>query len=141
MVLTYTRAPQAVIEYFTALGVTPLLFWLLLAIICLLLGAFIEIMLHFYLTVPIFAAIALSFDRDLLRLFVVFTGFARIGMLTPPVCVSIYTAVGVIWLASSKVSPDRAFRDIPAFVLVRIVYGALIVAMSAAALWLPRALL
>ena len=36
-------------------------------------------------------------------------------MLTTAVCVGVYTAVGVV-----KVSPDRAFREIPAFVFVGI---------------------
>ena len=88
-----------------------------------------------YLTVPIFAAIALSFNLSLLHLFVVFTGFAGIGMLTPPVCVGVYTAAGVV-----KVSPDRAFREVPAFVLVGIIYGTLMIALPGLATWLPQVL-
>ena len=64
--------------------------------ICLILGTFIEIVPVFYLTVPIFAAITLSFNQSLLHLYVVFVAFAGIGMITPPVCVGIYTAAGVI---------------------------------------------
>jgi len=66
----------------------------MLAVICLFLGTFIEIVPVFYLTVPIFAAIALSFDQSLLHLYVVFVAFAGIGMITPPVCVGIYTSAG-----------------------------------------------
>ena len=108
----------------------------MLAVICLILGTFIEIVPLFYLTVPIFAAIAVSFNLDLFHLFVVFTGFAGIGMLTPPVCVGVYTAAGVV-----KVSPDKAFREIPAFVLVGIIYGALMIVLPGLSTWLPRNLL
>ena len=78
------------------MGASPLLFWVMLAVICLFLGTFIEIVPVFYLTVPIFAAIALSFDQSLLHLYVVFVAFAGIGMITPPVCVGIYTSAGVV---------------------------------------------
>jgi len=107
----------------------------MLAVICLILGTFIEIVPLFYLTVPIFAAISLSFDLSLLHLFVVFTGFTGIGMLISPVCVGVYTAAGVV-----KVSSDRAFREIPTFVLVGIIYGALMIALSVLATWLPQVL-
>jgi|GEM_PF-2263156 C4-dicarboxylate transporter DctM subunit len=54
-------------------------------------------------------------------------------MLTTAVCVGVYTAVGVV-----KVSPDRAFREIPAFVFVGIIYGALMILLPNLATWLPR---
>jgi tripartite ATP-independent transporter DctM subunit len=133
VILTYTRTPQEIISYFTEFGVTPMMFWLMLAVICLILGTFIEIVPLFYLTAPIFAAIALSFDIDILHLFVVFTAFAGIGMITPPVCVGVYTAAGVV-----NVSPEKAFREVPAFVVMGIVYGALMVMVPAVSTWLPK---
>ena len=54
------------------MGTSPLLFWVMLAIICLFLGTLMEIVPVFYLTDPIFAAIALFFDQNLLHLYVVF---------------------------------------------------------------------
>ena len=95
VVLTYSKAPQHIIGFFTDFGGTPLTFWISVAIICLILGTFIEIIPVFYLTVPIFAALALSLGQDILHLYVVFVAFAGIGMITPPVCVGIYTAAGV----------------------------------------------
>ena len=80
-------------QLFHRYGATFALFWVALAIICLLLGTFVEIVPVFYLTVPIFAAITLSFNQSLLHLYVVFVAFAGIGMITPPVCVGIYTAL------------------------------------------------
>ena len=68
VVLTYTQAPQKIITYFTDMGVSVNLFWIMLGTICLILGTFIEIVPVFYLTVPIFAALTLSFDQSLLHL-------------------------------------------------------------------------
>ena len=135
VVLTYTQVPQKLVEFFTEMGVTYVLFWAALAIICLILGTFIEIVPVFYLTVPIFAAITLSFDQSLLHLYVVFVAFAGIGMITPPVCVGIYTSASVI-----KENPAKAFREVPLFVMVGIIYGLLMILIPSAATWLPSVL-
>ena len=135
VVLTYSQVPQAIIAYFTDMGGTALMFWFALAVICLILGTFIEIVPVFYLTVPIFAAITLSLNLDMLHLYVVFVAFAGIGMITPPVCVGVYTAASVV-----NESPERAFREVPLFVGVGIFYGILMIFLPDSATWLPRLL-
>jgi C4-dicarboxylate transporter DctM subunit len=117
------------------MGATFALFWVALAIICLLLGTFVEIVPVFYLTVPIFAAITLSFNQSLLHLYVVFVAFAGIGMITPPVCVGIYTSASVI-----QENPAKAFREVPLFVGVGILYGILMILIPKASTWLPSLL-
>ena len=52
VVLTYSQAPQKIISYFTEMGGTPLAFWFSVAIICMILGTFVEIVPVFYLTCP-----------------------------------------------------------------------------------------
>lgn len=135
VVLTYSQAPQKIITYFTEMGGTPLAFWFAVAIICLILGTFVEIVPVFYLTVPIFAALALSLNLDILHLYVVFVAFAGIGMITPPVCVGVYTAAGV-----AKESPERAFREVPLFVAVGVVFGVIMIFFPQAATWIPSLL-
>ena len=115
--------------------VTPLAFWFAVAIIFLILGTFIEIVPVFYLTVPIFAALALALDQNILHLYIVFVAFAGIGMITPPVCVGIYTAAGV-----ARESPEKAFHEVPLFVGVGIIFGLLMIAFPGAAIWLPELL-
>lgn len=132
VVLTYSQTPQKIIAYFTEMGGSPLAFWLAVAVICLILGTFVEIVPVFYLTVPIFAALAVSLDQDILHLYIVFVAFAGIGMITPPVCVGIYTAAGV-----AKESPEKAFREVPLFAGVGIIFGILMIAFPQAATWLP----
>lgn len=135
VVLTYSQLPQKIIQYFTEIGAGIYFFWTALAIICLVLGTFIEIVPVFYLTVPIFAAIITSLNQNLLHLYVVFVAFAGIGMITPPVCVGVYTAAGVI-----REDPARAFKEVPLFVGVGILYGILMILFPAAATWLPGVL-
>ena len=135
VVLTYSQLPQKIIQYFTEIGVGIYFFCTALAIICLVLGTFIEIVPVFYLTVPIFAAIITSLNQNLLHLYVVFVAFAGIGMITPPVCVGVYTAAGVI-----REDPAGAFKEVPLFVGVGILYGILMILFPAAATWLPGVL-
>ena len=135
VVLTYSQIPQQIVSYFTDMGATFTLFWVALAIICLLLGTFVEIVPVFYLTVPIFAAITLSFNQSLLHLYVVFVAFAGIGMITPPVCVGIYTSASVI-----QENPAKAFREVPLFVGIGIIYGILMILVPEASTWLPSLL-
>ncbi len=52
-------------------------------------------------------------------------------MITPPVCVGIYTAAGV-----AKESPEKAIRDVPRFVAVGIIFGLLMIVFPQAATWL-----
>ncbi len=135
IVLTYTQLPQKIISLFTEVEGSVMLFWLAVALICLILGTFIEIVPVFYLTVPIFATIVVSLNQSLLHLYVVFVAFAGIGMITPPVCVGIYTSASVV-----KEDPSKAFREVPLFVGIGIIYGILMILFPTLSTWLPKLL-
>jgi len=77
----------------------------------------------------------LSLKIDILHLYVVFVAFAGIGMITPPVCVGIYTSASVI-----QENPGKAFKEVPLFVGVGIIYGLFMIAFPFAATWLPNLL-
>jgi C4-dicarboxylate transporter DctM subunit len=53
-------------------------------------------------------------------------------MITPPVCVGIYTSASVL-----KENPASAFREVPLFVGVGIIYGVMMILFPAASTWLP----
>ena len=134
-VFTYTQFPQFIISSITEMGVGLNFFWFAMALICLILGTFIEIVPVFYLTIPIFSAIILSFNQSLIHLYVVFVAFAGIGMITPPVCVGIYTSASVI-----KANPGSAFKEVPLFTFVGIIYGILMIMFPFFSTWLPSLL-
>jgi len=133
MALTYTRFPHKLIEAVVGLGVTPIPFLIACGAVVLILGTFIEVVPIMYLTLPIFAPIAVALEIDLLHLMVVFTGFVGLGLLTPPVCVGAYTAAAIAEEASHKVI--RAI--FPLFFLVGIVYGLILILFPGLATWLP----
>ncbi len=133
VVLTYTQAPQNLTAYLIGFGVDDVAFLLIVGLVCLILGTFIEIVPVFYLTVPIFMAVATKLGIPLVHLYIVFTAFAGLGLLTPPVCIGLYTAAGVI-----NMSADRAFKEVPLFVLVGVGYGILMIFMPWLATTLPE---
>ncbi len=135
VILTFTRAPQELVAYFIEFGVSPLTFLIMVGVICLLLGTFLEVVPVIYLTIPVFIALVDHFGIDVVHFYIVFSAFVGLGLLTPPVCVGVYTAAAVIGEA-----PDRAFRAIPGFVLVGLVYAALMIAFPDVATWLPSRL-
>ena len=130
--LTYTRFPHKLIEA-VGLGVTPIPFLIASGVVVLILGTIIEVVPIMYLTLPIFAPIAIALEIDLLHLMVVFTSFVGLGLLTPPVCVGAYTAAAIAEESSHKVI--RAI--FPLFFLVGIVYGLILILLPGLATWLP----
>ena len=58
VVLTYARIPQAIIDGFTGYGLSPMAFWASVAVICLILGTFVEI-------VPVFLSDRAGVGGDL----------------------------------------------------------------------------
>lgn len=132
VVLTFTKAPQGIIEFFLGYGVTPLTFLVVVGVTCLILGTFLEAIPVFYLTVPVFIVVVEHLKIDVLHFYIVFAGFVALGLLTPPVCVGVYTAAAVI-----KEAPERAFRAVPAFLMVGLVYAVLMILFPVFATWLP----
>lgn len=135
VVLTYTQAPQRMTAYFLEFGVGPVTFLMIVGLVCLILGTFIELVPIFFLTVPIFMAVAMAVDVSLVHLYIVFAAFAGIGLLTPPVCMGLYTAATV-----AQISPEKAFREVPLFIAVGVFYGVLMIFMPWLSTWLPTAI-
>ncbi len=131
--LTFTRFPHKLIDGILGLGVTPILFMITCGIVVLILGTFIEVVPIMYLTLPIFAPIAVALGIDLLHLMVVFTAFVGMGLLTPPVCVGTYTAAAI-----AEEPAHNVIRAIfPLFFLVGIVYGLILMIFPWLSTWLP----
>lgn len=132
VIMTYTRAPQALVAFMIDFNIGPTTFMICAGLILLILGTFLEVVPIFYLTLPIFYPLCQALKIDLLQFFVFMTGLVGVGMLTPPVCVGLYTASAVI-----REPPQRAFRAVPPFVLIGIIYAGIMMAFPKLATWLP----
>jgi C4-dicarboxylate transporter DctM subunit len=132
VVLIYTQVPQLVVGSLVALGTTPLVFLLMVALACLLLGTFVEVVPIFYIVLPVTLGMLGVLGVDPVHYYIVLTAFIGMGMLTPPVCIGVYTSSAVI-----RLSPEQAFRALPPFLLLGICYGLLMILFPALATWLP----
>ncbi|MGE0798627.1 MAG: TRAP transporter large permease [Lautropia sp.] len=132
IILTYTRTPQTIIQFFVEYSVGPMTFLLLAGFVYLVLGTFLEVVPIFYLTIPIFYPICMALKIDPLQFYVYMVGLVGLGMLTPPVCVGVYTAASII-----KEPPNRAFRAVPGFIAVGLLYAAIVLAFPKLSTWLP----
>jgi C4-dicarboxylate transporter, DctM subunit len=135
VILTYTQTPQSIIKFFIEFGATPITFLFIIGVICMILGTFLEVVPIFYLTIPVFIGVVSILGIDMMHFYIVFGAFVGLGLLTPPVCVGVYTASAVIGEA-----PERAFREVPGFVLVGLVYAVLMIYFPFFATWLPSQL-
>lgn len=133
VILTYTQAPQHLIAFFTAYGIDTLSFFLMAGVVILILGTFLEAVPIFYLSLPIFFPLVQALKIDPLHFYVFMVGLVGIGLLTPPVCVGVYTAAAVI-----HEPPNSAFRAVPGFIAVALIYAVIVVLFPSLATFLPR---
>ncbi len=132
--LTFTRAPQKLIEFGINLGVTPVLFLLSTGVVVLILGTFMEVVPIMYLTLPILAPIAEALGINMVHLYVVNGAFVGMGLITPPVCVGAYTAAAV-----AQEPADRVIRALfPSFFILGLIYAAIVLLFPKISSWLPN---
>lgn len=132
IILTYTKIPQSIIAFIVEYNIGPMTFMLLAGLTFLILGTFLEVVPVFYLTIPVFYPICLAMKIDPLQFYVYMVGLVGLGMLTPPVCVGLYTASAVI-----REPPSRAFRAVPGFMLIGLVYAGIVLMFPWLSVWLP----
>jgi tripartite ATP-independent transporter DctM subunit len=130
--LIYIRAPQAIVEALTALTSSPIVILLIINIILLVLGCFMEGIAIMLLTVPIFMPVLARFGIDPVHFGVVMTLNLMIGLLTPPVGMVLY-AVSTI----AKVPVVRLAWELVPFMIVLGVVLLLITYIPGLVTWLP----
>lgn len=133
IIMTYTRTPQAIVQFFIDYNIGPVTFLILAGIAIIILGTFMEAVPVFYLTLPILYPVCTALKVDPLQFYVYITGLIGIGLITPPVCVGVYTAAAIL-----KTPPQEAFRAVPGFFMVGMVYAVIIILFPALATWLPK---
>jgi len=133
IIMTYTKAPQGIVQFFIDYNIGPISFFFLAGVAIIILGTFMEAVPVFYLTLPIMYPIVTALKIDPLQFYVFITGLIGIGLITPPVCVGVYTAAAIV-----GTPPQEAFRAVPGFLLIGIIYAVIVMVFPGLATWLPR---
>ena len=132
-IMTYTKTPQAIVQFFVEYNIGPITFMILAGVAIIILGTFMEAVPVFYLTLPIMYPVSTALNIDPLHFYVFITGLIGIGLITPPVCVGLYTAAAIL-----RTPPQEAFRAVPGFFIVGMIYAVIVMFVPALATWLPR---
>jgi len=134
-VLTTERIPQAIAEQILAVGMTPWMFLLVVNIILLIAGNFMEPTGIILILAPILFPIAIKLGIDPIHLGVIMVVNMEIGMVTPPVGLNLFVTSGVTGMNLVQVTKAA----LP-WLMVLLVFLVLVTYIPAISLALPNAM-
>ena len=134
-VLTTERIPQAIAEQILAVGMSPWMFLLVVNIILLIAGNFMEPTGIILILAPILFPIATQLGIDPIHLGVIMVVNMEIGMVTPPVGLNLFVTSGVTGMNLVQVT-----RAALPWLMVLLVFLVLVTYIPAISLALPNAM-
>ncbi len=132
-VLTSERIPQTIAEYIVGMGMTPWMFLLVVNIILLIAGNFMEPTGIILSLAPIFFPIATQLGIDPIHLGVIMVVNMEIGMVTPPVGLNLFVTSSVTGMSLVEVT-----RAALPWLMVLLVFLIIITYVPAITLALPN---
>lgn len=133
-ILAYTGASRGLVEFITGVNLPPLLVVLLMQVLILLMGCFMESLSILMVTLPIFMPIIEALGINPLWFGAMTLVSIETGLITPPFGMSLFTMQGV---APAGVKLGEIYRASIPYILLNIVAIVLILAIPAIPLWLP----
>ena len=135
-IMTLQRVPTVLTEAVMGLTGSPIILLLILNVVLLLLGMFLNSSTILVLTVPVLAPMLQQYGIDPIHFGVVMTLNVMIGMLTPPLGVVLYVCADI-----AEVPFERVLRDIVPFYIPLVVVLLLITYIPGLVMWLPNLLM
>ena len=133
--VTTEGAAQAASAAMMEFSKEPWVILLIINIIVLIAGCFLDAISIFYILLPIFLPIMKMINCDPILLGVILTVNVAIGQITPPVGVNLYVACNISGLSLTEIS-----KSIMPFLIASIIALILITYIPALSLWLPGVL-
>jgi tripartite ATP-independent transporter DctM subunit len=130
--MAYLQVPAQLISLLNAISQDPITILLLLNVIMLFLGTFMDMGPMIIITTPIFLPVVTAYGIDPVHFGVIMILNLGIGLNTPPV-----GAVQFVACAVGKISVWQAMRSIGPFYLAGIIVLGLVTYIPAISLWLP----
>jgi len=134
--LTSEQIPQALSEWINTMGLSPWMFLVVVNILLLIAGNFMEPSSILLITAPILFPVAMKLGIDPIHLGIIMTVNMEIGMITPPVGLNLYVASGISGMGLTETTKACA-----PWILVMIVFLLLITYVPIISLWLPNLLM
>jgi C4-dicarboxylate transporter DctM subunit len=134
-VLTTERIPQTIAEHIVAIGMAPWMFLLVVNIILLVAGNFMEPTGIILILAPIFFPIATHLGIDPIHLGIIMVVNMEIGMVTPPVGLNLFVTSGITGMSIMQVT-----RAALPWLMVLLVFLVIITYIPQITLFLPNLL-
>jgi len=132
--LTVQMIPQQMTSYFIGIIKSKWTALLLINIVLLLFGTFLDTISALTIFVPLFVPLATAFNIDPIHLGVVVTVNLTIGMCTPPLGVCLFVAAGIAKITLREMMVDLGYLLVPLLIVL-----ALITYIPGLVTWLPNA--
>jgi tripartite ATP-independent transporter DctM subunit len=132
-VITVERIPNSVFAIFDSMDLTAMQFLLLLNLLYLVLGCFLDVSTIMLVVTPLFLPTAAALGIDLTHLGVVLVFNMMIGLITPP-----YGILLFIIKALNGIPVGEMIREIWLFLAILIALLMLLTFVPELVLWLPR---
>ncbi len=134
--LTSEQIPQQLAAWITEMGLSPWQFLMVVNILLLVAGNFMEPSSILLITAPMLFPVAMKLGIDPIHLGIVMTVNMEIGMITPPVGLNLYVASGIANMGLTDVTKACA-----PWILVMLAFLMLITYVPIITLWLPNLLM
>lgn len=134
-VLTTERIPQAIAETIIGLGMAPWQFLVVVNILLLVAGMFMEPTGIILILAPILFPIATQLGIDPVHLGIIMVVNLEIGMITPPIGLNLFVTAGI-----TDMSIMQVVRAALPWTMVLLVFLVIITYVPAITLWLPELL-
>ncbi|SME89898.1 C4-dicarboxylate transporter, DctM subunit [Tistlia consotensis] len=131
--LAYTHIPDAALAWVTSVAHGPLVFLLMVNVLLLLVGTFMEANAAMVMLVPILHPAGVALGVDPVQLGVIVVVNLCLGLITPPIGLCLNVACKIAGLPL-----ERSLRDIAPFVVIGIAVLAALSLAPAVSLWLPK---
>jgi C4-dicarboxylate transporter DctM subunit len=132
--LAVTTIPMQIAEWVVGLGLPPMVVMILVLTIYLLLGTFLDEMAMILLTLPIFLPIVVMLGFDPIWFGIMVVLVVIMGMISPPVGITMFVVKGM----APEIPMGTIFRGVLPFLLVTMLFTALLLVFPQMALWLPN---
>ena len=134
--LTSEQIPQAISVWINTMGLSPWMFLVVVNILLLIAGNFMEPSSILLITAPILFPVAMKLGIDPIHLGIIMTVNMEIGMITPPVGLNLYVASGISGMGLTEMTKACA-----PWILVMIAFLLMITYIPIISLWLPNLLM
>jgi C4-dicarboxylate transporter, DctM subunit len=134
--LTSEQIPQQLAAWITDMGLSPWMFLMVVNILLLVAGNFMEPSSILLITAPMLFPVAMKLGIDPIHLGIVMTVNMEIGMITPPVGLNLYVASGIANMGLTDVTKACA-----PWILVMLAFLMLVTYVPIISLWLPNLLM